>query len=75
MPTIWKRRDPKGAVDIQAKAQKRLAAMKEAGNISGRTQKEADDEQAIDAIFDTTQETEEPDDRSAFQKSIDWLFD
>jgi len=71
MATLMKRRDPKNAVDMQARAQKRLAAMEEALNISGRTQEEADQDAAIDAIF--AGEDEEEDDRNWIDKLFDMM--
>jgi len=59
MPTIWKRRDPKNAADIQAKAQKRWDAMKEAGDT--RSPKVKKQEQEIDQVFEVEQ-VNEPDD-------------
>ena len=68
MPTIMKRRDPlaKDAVDIQARAQKRLKALEDAGNISGRTQAEADAEADIDSIFGPVEVTDPNND-------MDWI--
>lgn len=64
MPTIMKRRDPlaKESVDIQARGQKRLRAMEEAGKIHGKTPQQAKQDANVDAVFDVdNNEDVEPD--------------
>jgi len=47
--------------------------LEEAGDVSGRTQKEADQEAAIDAIFADAEEEE--DDRNWIDKLLDAVLD
>ena len=47
---MTEKRKPKRA-DIYSRGQERIKALEEAGRTSGRTQKEADQEQKIDNVF------------------------
>jgi len=49
---------PKRA-DIYSRGQEKIRLLEEAGDISGRTAKEAKDEADVDAVFDTSEDTEE----------------
>jgi len=50
-----------------------IKRLEEAGDVSGRTQKEADQEAAIDAIFADAEEEE--DDRNWIDKLLDAVLD